>query len=113
MGEAKAAMDYLPEESLLDSRPSLSELTTHVNLVSKWYEIGTRLDLDSDKLEAIHSSPDSASYKTIHMYKLWLDSDPHATWRQLIKVLEDMKPKKGHIRSTGKYNNISEANCLV
>ena len=107
-------MDSLPDESLdslLDSPPSLGELTKYVKLVSKWYEIGTLLDLDTEELNAIRYSLDSPSDKTISMYQLWLNSDPHATRRQLIEVLKDMNLNRqalhymGHIRSrsSGKY----------
>ena len=82
-----------PSDSLLDSRPSLAELTKYVKLVSKWYEIGTLLDLDAEELNAIRYSSDSPSDKTISMYQLWLNSD-HATRRQLIEVLEGMNLNK-------------------
>ena len=107
-------MDSLPDDSLLDSRPSLGELTKYVKLASRWYEIGARLELDAEELEEIRSSrSDSESDKTISMYKLWLDSDPHATRRKLVEELEDMNLNrqalryKGHIRSSGKYKYFS------
>ncbi|XP_019861664.1 PREDICTED: NACHT, LRR and PYD domains-containing protein 13-like [Amphimedon queenslandica] len=78
-------------ESLLDSRPSLQELMKKVCLKAKWYEIGVRLGLDSDELDAINSSPDSPGVKTSRMYKLWLNSNPQATRRELVEVLEDME----------------------
>ena len=93
----------------MDSRPSLGELAKYLKLSSRWYEIGTLLDLDAEELDAIRYFSDSASDKTICMYKLWLDSDPHATRRQLIEVLKNMNLNrqalryKDHIRSSGKY----------
>ena len=77
-------------EALLDSRPSLGELTRQVCLESEWYQIGVRLDLNPDKLKAMRHSSISEDDKTSDMYKLWLDSQPQATRRQLIEVLEGM-----------------------
>ena len=95
--QRSGSCDFLQEmdeemESLLNSRPSLPELMKKVCLKSRWYEIGGRLGLDSDELDAISFSPDSASVKTSRMYKLWLESE--ATRRELIEVLEDMELKK-------------------
>ena len=78
-------------ESLLDSRPSLQELMKKVCLKSRWYEIGGRLGLDSDDLNAIRYSSDSPSVKTSDMYSLWMHSSPQATRRELVEVLEDME----------------------
>uniref|UniRef100_A0A1X7TG41 Death domain-containing protein n=1 Tax=Amphimedon queenslandica TaxID=400682 RepID=A0A1X7TG41_AMPQE len=77
-------------ESHLDSRPSLAELMREVCLTAEWHHIGVMLDLDPDKLNAIHHSTTSVSDKTSDMYKLWLDSKPQATRRQLVEVLESM-----------------------
>ena len=82
-------MDAVP--SVLDSPPRLSELRRELKLVSNWYDIGIQLDLDVDKLNAILHSPVSDNVKTIHMYKLWLDSDPRATRRRLIEVLKNLE----------------------
>ena len=84
-----AMMDAVP--SVLDSPPRLSELRRELKLVSNWYDIGIQLDLDVDKLNAILHSPVSDNVKTIHMYNLWLDSDPHATRRRLIEVLKNLE----------------------
>ena len=78
-------------DSLLDSPPSsVGELLREVKLVSKWYVIGTRLDLDTDDLDVIQISPVAEDVKASRMYKLWLDSKPYATRRQLIEVLQGM-----------------------
>ena len=77
-------------EALLDSRPSLRELVRQVCLESEWYQIGAMLDLNPDKLSAIRQSAGKEDDKTSDMYKLWLDSQPQATRRQLIEVLESM-----------------------
>ena len=78
-------------ESLLDSRPSLAELLRQVCLTAEWYQIGARLDLNSDRLNSIRHSSVSERTKTSDMYELWLDSKPEATRRDLIEVLESMK----------------------
>uniref|UniRef100_A0A1X7VQK1 NACHT domain-containing protein n=1 Tax=Amphimedon queenslandica TaxID=400682 RepID=A0A1X7VQK1_AMPQE len=78
-------------ESLLDSRPSLQELMQQVCLESRWHEIGVMLDLNSEKLDAIRYSSVSERTKTNDMYKLWLDSKPQATRRELVQVLKDME----------------------
>uniref|UniRef100_A0A1X7VRX2 NACHT domain-containing protein n=1 Tax=Amphimedon queenslandica TaxID=400682 RepID=A0A1X7VRX2_AMPQE len=80
-------------ESLLDSRPSSPELMKQVCLESKWYDIGVMLDLNSEKLDAIRYSSVSERTKTSDMYRLWLESNPQATRRELVEVLEDMELK--------------------
>lgn len=74
----------------MDSPPSgVGELLKGVKLFSRWHEIGTRLGLDEDELDAIRYSSDRESDKAGRMYRLWLDSG-HATRRQIVEVLEDM-----------------------
>ena len=77
-------------ESLMNSRPSLAELMREVCLTAEWYQIGVMLNLDPDKLNAIRHSSARGSDKTSDMYKLWLDSKPQATRRQLVEVLQSM-----------------------
>ena len=120
-----------PSDSLLDSPPSsVGELLREVNLVSRWYEIGTRLDLDAEELDAIRYSSDRDSDKASHMYQLWLNSD-HATRRQLIEVLEDMnlnRQARNYKRYIGKifswhiikwectliaFFTVSNVNCMI
>ena len=57
---------------------------------TKWYDVGKQLlDIeDIPKLDTIkvNSSGDSR-WCTFKMLQLWLDSKPHASWKQLIEVL--------------------------
>ena len=72
----------------LDQRPSVAELTKHVNVSTKWRQVGIQLELDTQRLDAIeanyHGDTDT---KLSKMYEEWLNSTPNATRRQLLEVL--------------------------
>ena len=74
-------------KKLLEEKPTLDELCEHIRIGSKWYQFGILLKLDSKKLDDIHRQPDDSTFKTLKMFELWLDTNPHSTRRQVIDFL--------------------------
>ena len=74
-------------EKLLEEKPTLDELCEHIRIGDKWYQFGILLKLDSKKLNDIHRRPDDSTYNTLKMFQLWLNTNPHATRRQIIDAL--------------------------
>ena len=87
---AKETMDIrdLSFEKILEEKPTLDELYEHVRIGSKWYQLGIMLKLDPQKLNNIRMLPEDSTYKTIKMFELWLETDSHATRRQVIETLK-------------------------
>ena len=75
-------------EEILEEKPALDELCEHIRIGSKWYQFGILLKLDSKKLDDIHRLPDDSTYKALKMLELWLNTNPHATRRQLLDTLK-------------------------
>ena len=74
-------------EKLLEEKPTLDELCEHIRIGDKWYQFGILLKLDSKKLNDIHRRPYDSTYNTLKMFQLWLNTNPHATRRQIIDAL--------------------------
>ena len=74
-------------EKLLEEKPTLDELCEHIRIGDKWYQFGILLKLDFKKLNDIHRRPDDSTYNTLKMFQLWLNTNPHATRRQIIDAL--------------------------
>ena len=74
-------------EQILDEKPTLDELCEHIRIGSKWYQLGILLKLDPKKLDDIHKLPEVSTYKATKMFELWLDTNPHATRRQVVDAL--------------------------
>ena len=75
-------------EKILEERPTLAELCQHIHIVNKWQEFGTILELDPKTLDAIAQKPRDDTYKTLKMFQMWLNTNPHATRRQVIDALK-------------------------
>ena len=75
-------------EEILEEKPALDELCEHIRIGSKWYQFGILLKLDSKKLDDIHRLPDDSTYKALKMFELWLNTNPHASRRQLLDTLK-------------------------
>ena len=75
-------------EEILEEKPALDELCEHIRIGSKWYQFGILLKLDSKKLDDIHRLPDDSTYKVLKMFELWLNTNPHASRRQLLDTLK-------------------------
>ena len=65
----------------------LDVLITHAR-TTKWYILGVLLRLDSSKLDAIKRENQDESERLLQMYKLWLATNPNATYNDVIKALE-------------------------
>ena len=74
-------------EKTIRGKPSLDELCDNIRIVDKWYQLGIQLKLDCKKLKVIELLQGDDSYKTAKMFELWLDSNPHATRKQVIDAL--------------------------
>ena len=71
----------------LSSKPTLKELTEHVNVSTNWYIVGTMLDLDQKRLQDINGKAVPSTHKMIEMFNLWLDTTPTASRRQVLETL--------------------------
>ena len=70
-----------------NQRPSLAELMEHVNVSTKWRQVGIQLELGPKRLDAIEADCGDTNTKLSKMYEEWLNSTPNATRRQLLEVL--------------------------
>ena len=72
---------------ILEEKPTIRELCEHIHIGGKWYELGIILKLDVKKLDDIHKLREDSTHKTSKMFQLWLDTNPHATRKQIIEGL--------------------------
>ena len=82
------AVTKQPLQETLEQRPILQELCEHIRIGDKWYILGIQLNLDSKKLDDIQQLPGASTFKTSKMFQLWLDTNPHATRKQVIDALK-------------------------
>ena len=73
--------------NILEERPTLDELCENVQITTKWYQFGVLLKLDAKKLSDIEQSNKDADFKTLQMFKLWLDTSTNATRSQILETL--------------------------
>ena len=59
----------------------------HINVGTKWYQLGVLLKLNMKQLDAIEERNKDVTYKTTKMFEMWLTTNPTANRRQLIDVL--------------------------
>lgn len=71
----------------MNRRPSLHELTTHVDVGVDWLRLGVQLELDRKNLQAIEQERRHSADELQQMYSLWLTSKPGATRQQLLNAL--------------------------
>ena len=71
----------------LDVRPTIAELTEHVNVGIKWNQVGIQLKLETKELDAIDAEHKRVADKVSAMYKLWLETNPNASRKQSLEVL--------------------------
>lgn len=74
--------------SFLLARPSIAELTKHVQIMTHWYIVGTLLELDWLHLEDIKQRYHNAAERTIAMFQLWLDTTPTGNRGQVLDALK-------------------------
>ena len=108
--EAMAAIN-LSFQKLLEEKPALDELCEHIRIGSKWYQFGILLKLDSKKLDDICKQSDDSTYKTLKMFELWLDTNPHSTRRQVIDTLK--KEVIEEITVAHKYELVLLRKCCI
>ena len=73
----------------LGSPPPTPKLKDLMHLrVGDWYRLGLTLNLESDDLDIIEEDHRGDKRKqTLEMFKLWLETQPDASYDQLIKAL--------------------------
>lgn len=91
------AGSVLPFDDLLKKRPSLSELTEHVDVGTKWYQVGVQLDLDTKKLDGIAEMSKSDDFKMTKMYDLWLRTSTQSSRSIILEVLRRKSIKETQV----------------
>lgn len=71
-------------EEFLTCKPSLKELTEHVDLGTNWYKVGAVLGLDGRQLNSIQGDC------TIKMFDLWLKVSPGASRSTILQALRNV-----------------------
>ena len=72
---------------ILEAKPTIYELCEHIDVGTKWYQLGVLLKLSIKQLDAIEQSNKDVTHKTTKMFEMWLTTNPTANRRQLITVL--------------------------
>lgn len=75
----------------MDTAPLEKDILNYItpNYATKWREIGTLLDLSSEKLKIIqYDCMDKAEACCNETLRYWLRIDATATWRKLLDVIK-------------------------
>lgn len=75
---------------LLFKKPQLKDLCDIVR-ISRWYQLGVQLEMDPSCLNDIKDDNvnyASQDHKRTRMFQLWLSTDPQATNKKLLEVLQ-------------------------
>ena len=86
----------------VDDRPEVRYLKRHVEESvcaagpQKWFKLGVELlqEKDVEALEAIKHSNPELTERCSEMFKLWLNRQPEANWRNLIDALKHIDQNK-------------------
>ena len=71
-----------------EERPEISELATVPIQPAQWYTLGLALGLEEEVLNSIEVDQSNKSVKCKRaMFRKWLESNPTASWNDLIKAL--------------------------
>ena len=71
-----------------EERPKISELATVPIQPAQWYTLGLTLGLEEDVLNSIEVEQSQKHPKCKRaMFRKWLESNPSASWNDLIKAL--------------------------
>ena len=92
--------------SAANSIPLLKDLYQHItpHYAADWKVIGTLIGLPSGELKSIESGyPTNLKWCCNRMLETWLETDPTATWEQLLMVIESPAVSNDH--TTDKGNN--------
>ena len=69
--------------------PTLQQLLDELNKLDDWYVFGVRLNVPVSELRKIESNPKGSveRYK-IDMLQYWLDNNVTASWKDVVRALE-------------------------
>ena len=72
--------------------PTLKELLKELSKVEKWFMLGIFLDVPVDQLEKIESSHQQRELERcmIDMLKYWLNNNVNASWKDVVRALEQI-----------------------
>ena len=56
----------------------------------QWYSLGQALGMNTEELESIQKTEANVFKCKAQMFRLWLQSDPVASWEKLATALEDI-----------------------
>ena len=93
----------------LNEKPTVAELCEHVRIGTKWYVLGTLLDLDTMELNGIDELNKDCGFKATKMFELWVRTKTNATRRQIIETLK--KKAVGMNAVAVDYEKALEAKC--
>ena len=87
---------------IVDDRPEIKYINRHVKEeicasgAEVWLRLGEELleEKDVNALHAIKSDSSECSTRCSEMFKLWLERQPGASWRRLIKALKQINMNK-------------------
>ena len=70
--------------------PTLKQLLKELEKVGKWFVFGIYLDVPVDQLEKIESSHQQKDLERckIDMLQYWLDNNVNASWKNVVRALE-------------------------
>lgn len=88
MAERSSPVPHCDYEDMnwMDNRPVLHTVCGIVR-ITRWHQLGLQLEVDSQRLEEIRMDTTRIEEKRTEMFKLWLDTQPTATHRQLLTAL--------------------------
>ena len=75
--------------------PTLQQLLDELNKLDDWYVFGVRLNVPVSELRKIESNPKGGveRYK-VDMLQYWLDNNVNASWKDVVRALEQTKQLK-------------------
>ena len=83
----------------IEDRPTMQQLSEvmrieHIEVATKWYELGLEL-VDSNKILKVIKADHRSDVNTCcHvMFEKWLEKTPDASWSQLITALNNIEMK--------------------
>lgn len=74
-------------DELLDGKPALDELCTHVN-IAEWHQLGVMLKLDVTTLARIKEKVQDPRDRLAQVFSTWLATIPRGTRREMLAVLK-------------------------
>ena len=84
----------------------LRDLYEHItpNYAADWKVIGTLLNLVTGELNIIeHTNPTNLKWCCNKMLEMWLEVDPHATWKKMFAAIDSPAVSSGDPFDQGTY----------